>query len=383
MAVIAESAPQPTDLSGLCLALTELAPWPMAMVEEAGHIVRYVNPAFCRLLDKPSEQLVGISFREMLPESTECAALLDRVSRTGKPESHTEQKHSKSHPVFWSFTLWPVSAGELPVGVMIQVTETGQHYENALAVNEALMLGSLRQHELTEAAELLNVQLQTEIGEREAAQEARKQAEQRQLLLTDELAHRGKNLLAVILSIASRSLSGTRPLAEARDVFIQRLHALARSQSLLIREGFEGAPLEEVVRLEFESFSDRVKAVGPHVMLNPRVAQTFALVVHELSTNATKYGALSRPNGQVAIHWAIEGVGSEAKFKFQWQELDGPPVVPPTHQGFGRILLEKAVEQEFGRPPMIRFAPKGLIYEIDAPLSVVAAATSKGGIRNS
>ena len=170
------------------------------------------------------------------------------------------------------------------------------------------------------------------------------------------------------------SLSGTRTLTEARDAFIHRLHALARSQALLINESFEGAPLAEIVRLEFESFSDRVKAVGPHVMLDPRVAQTFALVVHELFTNAIKHGALSRPEGQIAIQWTIEGVGSEAKFQFRWQELAGPPVVPPAQHGFGRILLEKAVEQEFGRPPMIRFAPEGLIYEINAPLSLVAAS---------
>ena len=206
----------------------------------------------------------------------------------------------------------------------------------------------------------------------------RKQAEQRQLLLTNELAHRGKNLLAVILSITSRSLSVRRPLTEARDVLIKRLHALARSQSVLISEGFEGAPLTEIVRLEFESFSDQIEAVGPHVMLSPRVAQTFALLVHELATNATKYGALSRPDGQIAIRWSIEGVGARARFRFQWQESGGPPVVPPTRQGFGRIVLEKAAAQEFGAPPKIRFAPEGLSYEIDAPLSAVTVAVSGG-----
>ena len=194
-----------------------------------------------------------------------------------------------------------------------KVTETAQLHEKIVAMNEALMLGSLRQHELTEAADSSNARLQTEIGER-------KRAEQRQVLLTNELAHRGNNLLAVVVSIAFRSLSGTRPMTEARDVLIQRLHALARSQSLLINQGFQGAPLEEVVRLEIETFSDRVRTVGPEVMVNPGVAQTFALVVHELSTNAIKHGALSRPEGQIAIQWTIEGVGSEAKFQFQWRE---------------------------------------------------------------
>jgi two-component system CheB/CheR fusion protein len=201
----------------------------------------------------------------------------------------------------------------------------------------------------------------------------RKRAEQRLLLLKNELAHRGKNLLAVIQSIASRSLSGTRSLPEAREVFTQRIHALARSQSALMTGGFEGASIAEIIRLEFEAFSNQIKAVGPNLMLNPKIAQTFALLVHELATNASKYGALSRPEGQVAIHWSIAGEGADARFKFQWQERDGPPIVPPTHQGFGSTLLEKAAAQDFGARPKISFAPTGLTYEIDAPLSLVTA----------
>ena len=200
-----------------------------------------------------------------------------------------------------------------------------------------------------------------------------RKAEERQRLLLNELAHRGRNLLAVIQSIASRSLSGTRSLAEARDVLSQRLHALARSQSALTTAGFEGASMAEIIRLEFEAFSKRVEAVGPDMMLNPKVAQTFALLVHELATNATKHGALSGPDGQVSIRWSIEDAGAVARFRFQWQERGGPPVIPPVRQGFGRTVLEKAAAEDFGALPKISFAPAGLIYEIDAPLSVVAA----------
>jgi two-component sensor histidine kinase len=205
----------------------------------------------------------------------------------------------------------------------------------------------------------------------------RKQAEQRQFLLTHELAHRGKNLLTVILSITSRSLTGERPFAEERDVLMQRLHAVGRGQALLITGKFEGAPLIDIVNLECESFSKRVEAVGPHLMLSPGVTQTFTLLVHELATNAVKHGALSSPAGRIAIHWSTQGVGVDARFRFHWQEFEGPPVVAPTHRGFGRILLERAAALEFGVPPTVRYAPEGLSYEIDAPLSAVVARSAK------
>jgi two-component sensor histidine kinase len=211
----------------------------------------------------------------------------------------------------------------------------------------------------------------------------RKKIEERQQLVTNELAHRGNNLLAVIQAIASRSLSCAPSLAEGREVLMRRLQALARSQSLLLAENFEGAPITEIIRLEFEAFSNRVQTAGPEIILNPKAAQTFALLVHELATNATKHGALSLPIGKVRVRWSV-GAGAKARFKFQWQERDGPRVVPPTHQGFGRIVLEKAAAQDFGAPPKIKFMPDGLSYEIDAPLSAVEVPSrERGSLRES
>src|SRR6202140_4579600 len=229
MAAKPTSAPahQTPDLSSLCLAITEHAPLPMAAVEGVSYIVRHANPAFCRLMGKPTEHLVGKPFCEMLPERDECVALLDRVFRTGKPESHTEQEHSKPHPLFWSFTMWPVLADERPVGVMIQVTETTQFHETTLAMNEALMLGSLRQHELTAAADSSNIQLQTEIVDR-------KQRERDAQMLTNEVSHRIKNNLQIIAGLISYEARSTpQPCVEGYRAMQARIGAIAELYDLI------------------------------------------------------------------------------------------------------------------------------------------------------
>ncbi|MGZ4973101.1 MAG: ATP-binding protein [Limisphaerales bacterium] len=176
-AELTQSLDQRLELSHLCLAATEHAPLPMAVVDGATHIVRYANPAFCGLMEKPLEYLVGKSFHDLAPANDVCVKLLDHVLETGKSEVHTEKEGNDSKPVFWSYMMWPVLAEEPLVGVMIQVTESAKLHSQTVAMNEALILGSVRQHELTDAAEVLNAQLQVEISEREkAAQELSKRA---------------------------------------------------------------------------------------------------------------------------------------------------------------------------------------------------------------
>lgn len=206
----------------------------------------------------------------------------------------------------------------------------------------------------------------------------RKHVEEHQRFLMSELAHRGGNLLAVIQSIVARTLIGAKPLAEERNTLTRRLQALAGSQSALLRKGFQGALVSDIIRIEFEAFSDRVITAGPDVMLNSRAAQTFALLLHELATNAAKYGALSQPDkGRVDIDWLIDGQAEDARFRFRWRERGGPPVVVPTRKGFGSILLERLASQDFGAPPTISFASDGLSYSIDAPLSIMTAGNQR------
>jgi len=166
-------------LAGNCLSIAEQAPLPMATVDGASQMVRYVNAAFCNLMDEDEEDLVGKRLRELLPDQDECVTLAERVFRTGRPESHMEEENSKPHPVFWSYTIWPVMADERRVGVVILVTETAQTHETTLAINEALVISSVRQHELAEAALSLNAQLLGEISQRKQAEGALRESEER------------------------------------------------------------------------------------------------------------------------------------------------------------------------------------------------------------
>jgi len=184
-------APQPDSGESEALlssrfSIIDRAPMPIAMVEGADQIVLYINPAFCFLLGKPQNELSGRPFGELVPKHDKCIGLLDRVFRSGMPASHMEEQHSAMHPLFWSYTLWPVMSDKFPTGVMFQVTESATLHEKTLAMNEALILGSLRQHELTEASDSSNRTLQIEIGERKQAEAALEQA---QTKLSDRAGH--------------------------------------------------------------------------------------------------------------------------------------------------------------------------------------------------
>jgi signal transduction histidine kinase/ActR/RegA family two-component response regulator len=148
----------------------ERAPLPMVEVEGPEHTVCFVNPAFCRLLDLTSEQLVGKHFTDIVQNGHSCVPLLDRVYQTGQSETHVESDNSQSDPAHWLFAMWPsLGVNREPERVVIQLTRSVHFHQNVAAMNEALILGALRQHELREIAETSNSQLQTEIAERKVA----------------------------------------------------------------------------------------------------------------------------------------------------------------------------------------------------------------------
>jgi two-component system, NtrC family, sensor kinase len=195
---------QPVARSDLDRSLTEGSPMPMAELEAGTHLIQYVNPAFCLLAGKTKEELVGSDFTDLTAAGEDFLSLFRRVYRTGKVGTYTGSAHSASNPLYWSYAMWPVfSADHRTLGIAIQVIETTSFHQDATAMNQALLLGSVRQHELTEAAELLVTQLQSEIVARKKTEEALTRSEKLASVgrMAAVLAHEINNPLAAVMGI--------------------------------------------------------------------------------------------------------------------------------------------------------------------------------------
>ncbi|UGB44494.1 PAS domain-containing protein [Frateuria edaphi] len=195
----------------------------------------------------------------------------------------------------------------------------------------------------------------------------RKRHEQHQRLLLHELNHRVKNTLVTVQSMAMQSYRPGVDPELARLQFEGRLMALSRAHDILTRESWGRAPLAEIVREAIAPYRDqhhdRLRATGPPVWLPPRHALAFAMVLHELGTNAVKYGALSNQEGRIDIDWQANGT-----LRLTWTESGGPPVEPPTGRGFGSRLIERGLRHEIGGRVALGFAPEGVICTIEVPL---------------
>jgi len=224
--------------------------------------------------------------------------------------------------------------------------------------------------ELARSHDLLERRVADRTAELEGEVHERKQAEERLMTLVQELTHRVKNLLSVFQSITSRTLTGGRSLEEAHEVLIGRLQSLGHAHELLTEASWQGADLRDVVMAEIAGFSERVRVSGPPIALGPSGVQTFALIVHELCTNAAKYGALSNAKGEVIAEWSLGGSEAGAYMDFSWQERGGPTVEPASHQGFGLSLIN-AMGSTPTEEPVIDFAPGGFACRIRVPLNTI------------
>jgi PAS domain S-box-containing protein len=197
----------------------------------------------------------------------------------------------------------------------------------------------------------------------------RKEREEIDRLLAAELQHRFRNLLAMVQSIAACTLTDEATIATARESFLQRIAAIGQALSVITDRSHQAADAASLVRTAAAASGDlsRFEISGEPLMIGASPALALSLAIHELTTNAIKYGALSSPAGRISIAWSI--AHPTGTFTLEWTEAGGPPVAMPTRRGFGSFLLERNVAAEFGGSVSLAYDPTGLVWRLTAPIS--------------
>ena len=240
---------------------------------------------------------------------------------------------------------------------MTHPAQDGEHDRRLRDMNDALLASSIRQQELTEKAQ---------------------QAEARLEVMVAELQHRTRNLIAVISSIANRTMARTGPTEAFRTQFNDRLAALSRVQGLLSRTDIEPITIDALIRMELdalgaEASDDRITLVGPNVVLRDSVVQTMALAIHELVTNARKHGALAADDRTLKVTWTVRQVGGAASnLVLEWVEEGvgrAPDEEGATRSGYGRELIERALPYALNATTSFELNHDGVRCTIDLPLT--------------
>ena len=201
-------------------------------------------------------------------------------------------------------------------------------------------------------------------------------AEQHQRLLVDELNHRVKNMLTIVISLASQTSRRSASLEDFTGVFLGRVNALTSAYTLLSRENWSSVQLGEVLEEELRPFvaSGRVniRIEGPPVSLAPKAALALGMAAHELATNAVKHGALSVPDGSVSLTWSIMRQDERDTLILEWAEHNGPPVVSPSRRGFGSMLIEHGLTHDLSGEAKIQFLSSGVHATISVPVETIS-----------
>lgn len=201
-------------------------------------------------------------------------------------------------------------------------------------------------------------------------------ARQQSDIITRELVHRVKNALAIAQSITSQSLRGDVSLAEARTRLDNRFIAMARTQDILLNAQWDEADVSAIVDYILKphlDHADRVTCSGPTVTVSGPQTLSLALALHELATNAAKYGALAEASGQIAVSWAIDADADGDTFSFTWSERGGPPVIAPDSTGFGSQILTRVLPADFSGKGKLHYHSGGLRYVLTGPAQALPA----------
>ena len=204
-----------------------------------------------------------------------------------------------------------------------------------------------------------------------------KQAQSTARLLIEELNHRVKNTLATVMSIINQTFWRSSDAKEIRHAIEARVFALSRSHDLLSSRDWKNTGLHDIVTAALEPFEvsngnvNRIVIDGENISVPPKVTLALGIALHELATNAVKYGALSNETGSVSITWALEG----DYLNMRWQEKNGPPVNPPSRKGFGSQVIERGLVHELQGTVNLDYPADGAVCRISIP----AAGVSRGG----
>lgn len=470
--------------------LIECSPFPMVELEGNDHVVREANSLFCRLIDKPKAAIVGKRYADVVHDRSSLD-VLQRVYRSRSCELHGEVEQIEGPATDWSYIVWPVlDTSDQAVGVVMQVTGPTL-LQRARAMNEALMVSVVQQHERTDVAEAINARLEAEIEERKRAEEALSQSEarfralvamssdwyweqdenfrftevnepnqraahfmpvnylaktrwelqssglseeqwakHRELLLQHkpfrgleyqrvgasgsmiwvsvsgepvfdnagqfrgyrgtgrdiserkrheeqiqlimrEVCHRENNMLSLVMAIAKQTAAADPKHFLER--FSARLQSIAANQTLLAENRWHGVEVGALVQSQlghFEGlFEKRVSTSGPKLRLRAGAARVVGMALHELATNAVKYGALSNDVGRVQIGWRVHQDENGSRFEVRWIESGGPPVTPPTKQGFGSTVIGRMARAGLSADISLEFPSTGLRWSLECPAS--------------
>jgi PAS domain S-box-containing protein len=198
----------------------------------------------------------------------------------------------------------------------------------------------------------------------------RKRDEEHRRLLASELSHRVKNMLATLQAVVTQTLRNASSLNDASDTLSARIQSMAAANDLLVNEQWEGASIADLVDRALSPFSsavERIRKGGTDIRVPSQTAVGLSLALHELATNAVKYGALSTQNGHVDIRWRRVEEGKA--FRLDWAEVGGPPVAPPTRVGFGSKLIERVLSNEIGATVKLEYSPAGVTFSAIASIA--------------
>jgi PAS domain S-box-containing protein len=307
----------------------EHSPDAILVVDESGKIER-VNVQAEALFELSRERMLGQSIEMLLPERFRARHSAHRANYMKCP---------KTRPMGTDLQLWAQRAdgSEFPVDIMLSPIKIEQR---------RVVLAAVR--DITE----------------------RKRAEAHVQLLVREVDHRAKNILSVVQAIAQRTVASS--YQEFISQFSERIRGLSVSHDLLIRNEWQNVSLAELVRSQLAPFGDllesRIAVRGPDLRITAAAAQAIGMALHELATNAAKYGALSTNTGHVSIVWRLErdGAGGHC-FTMEWSENGGPAVVAPTRRGFGWSVLCQLTKMSLGADVTLEYAPTGVVWRLECP----------------